>query len=243
MPGLQGITVPEFPGFELDIRDTTRARLFADSVNAWDQRDTFPALVILYLPRDHTEGKRATHPTPRAMVADNDLALGQVVDRLSRSKAWRSMAFFALEDDAQDGPDHVDAHRSVLLMASPFARRGIVDSTMYSTSSVLRTIEIFLGLPPLSQYDAGATPLTHAFSSRLDLTPFHAAAPRWPFDELNGKQSMSRLTDQDFAAADLADETVLNEEIWQSVRGRVPVPAPRRTYLPGHSGDGDGDDR
>ncbi|HZH39945.1 MAG TPA: bifunctional YncE family protein/alkaline phosphatase family protein [Gemmatimonadales bacterium] len=243
MPGLQGITVPEFPGFELGIRDTTRARLFADSVNAWDQRDTFPALVILYLPRDHTEGKRALHPSPRAMVADNDLALGQVVERLSRSKAWKSMAFFALEDDAQDGPDHVDAHRSVLIMASPFARHGIVDSTMYSTSSVVRTIGIFLGLPPLSQYDAGATPLTHAFETRPDLTPFRAVAARWPFDELNAKQSMSRLTDQDFAGPDLADETVLNQEIWQSVRGREPVPAPRRTYLAGHTGDGDGDDR
>ena len=95
IPGLQGITVPEYPGFELSIRDTTRARLFADSVNAWDQRDTFPALVILYLPRDHTEGKHAAHPTPRAMVAENDLALGQVVERLAKSKAWKSLAFFA----------------------------------------------------------------------------------------------------------------------------------------------------
>ena len=243
MPGLQGITVPEFPGFELDIRDTTRARLFADSVNAWDQRDTFPALVILYLPRDHTEGKRATHPTPRAMVADNDLALGQVVERLSRSKTWKSMAFFALEDDAQDGPDHVDAHRSVLIMASPYARRGVVDSTMYSTSSVVRTIGIFLGLSPLSQYDAGATPLTHAFASHADLTPFRAVTPRWPFDELNGKQSTSRLTDQDFAGPDLADETILNQEIWQSVRGRDAVPAPHRTYLPGRAAAGDDDGR
>ncbi|HWZ27303.1 MAG TPA: bifunctional YncE family protein/alkaline phosphatase family protein [Gemmatimonadales bacterium] len=240
--GLQGITVPEFPGFELQIRDTTRARLFADSVNAWDQRDTFPALVILYLPRDHTEGKRSTHPTPRAMVADNDLALGQVVERLSRSKAWRSLALFALEDDAQDGPDHVDAHRSVLVMASAYGRRGMVDSTFYSTSSVLRTIGLFLGLPPLSQYDAGATPLSHAFAARPDLTPFRAVPARWPFDELNGAHSRSRLTDHDFAGPDLADETVLNQEIWESVRGREPLPAPHRTYLPGHRADGDDDD-
>lgn len=237
--GLQGITVPEYPGFELQIRDTTRARLFADSVSAWDQRDTFPALVILYLPRDHTEGKRAGHPTPRAMVADNDLALGQLVERLSRSKAWPSLALFALEDDAQDGPDHVDAHRSVLILASPFARRGQVDSTFYTTSSVVRTIGLFLGLPPLSQYDAGATPLSHAFGMRADLAPFHAAPPRWPFDETNGQHSMSRMTDQDFAGPDRADEMVLNREIWESVRGRVPVPAPHRTYLPGRLGDDD----
>ena len=243
MPGLEGITVPEYPGFELAIRDTARARIFGDSVAAWDQRDTFPALVILYLPRDHTEGRGANHPTPRAMVADNDLALGQVVDRLSRSRAWPSLALFAIEDDAQDGPDHVDAHRSVLVLASPYARRGVVDSTFYSTSSVVRTIGLFLGLPPLSQYDAGATPLSHAFAARADLTPFRAVAPRWPLDELNGKHSSSRLTDGDFVGPDLADETILNQEIWESVRPREPLPAPHRTYLPGRPVDGDGDDR
>ena len=242
LPGLMGITAPEYPGFELAIRDTTRARLFADSVSAWDRRGTFPALVILYLPRDHTEGKRALHPTPRAMVADNDLALGQVVDRLSRSPAWKSMALLALEDDAQDGPDHVDAHRSVLILASPFARRGAVDSTFYTTSSVLRTIGLWLGLPPLSQYDAGATPLGPAFTASPDFTPFPSAHNRWPFDELNGSHSRSGFTDRDFARPDQADEQQLNREIWASVRPREPLPAPRRTYLPGHPSDADGDD-
>src|SRR5205807_5860477 len=113
-----------------------------------------------------TEGRRGGALTPRAMVADNDLALGRVVARLSRSPAWRSLALFALEDDAQNGPDHVDAHRSILVVASPWARRGAVDSTFYTTSSVLRTIEEILRLGPLSQYDAAASPLWNAFTSR-----------------------------------------------------------------------------
>src|SRR6266566_5027033 len=152
IPGLRDITVPEYPGFILGIADTTRARLFADSVASWDRQGRFPDLVFLWLPRDHTVGRQANRPTPRSMVADNDLALGQIVERLSRSASWSSLAVFVLEDDAQNGPDHVDAHRSVLLLASPYARSGTVDSTFYTTSSVLRSIELILGLEPLSQY-------------------------------------------------------------------------------------------
>src|SRR6266581_1115286 len=150
--GLRGVTDPHYPSFILDIPDTVRARMFADSVDSWDRQGRFPDLVILYLPRDHTMGRIASDPTPRAMVAENDLALGRVIDRLSRSPAWKSLALFALEDDAQNGPDHVDAHRSVLVVASPWARRGVVDSTFYTTSSVVRTIGILLGIGPLSQY-------------------------------------------------------------------------------------------
>src|SRR2546429_8257223 len=133
------ITAANYPGFVLAIADTTRARLFADSVASWDRQTRFPDLVILWLPRDHTLGRQASRPTPRAMVADNDLALGLIVERLSESPAWPSLAVFVLEDDAQNGPDHVDAHRSVLLVASPYARQNAVDSTFYTTASVLRT--------------------------------------------------------------------------------------------------------
>src|SRR5258705_12026808 len=172
--GLKGITAAKYPGFVMSIPDTVRANLFADSVASWDLQGRFAALLILYLPRDQPLGRRADEPTPRAMVADNDLAIGRVVDRLSRSPSWSSMALFAIEDDAQNGPDHVDAHRSVLLVASPFARRGVVDSTLYTTSSVLGTIGALLGLPPLSQYDAGATPLWGAFGTGADAAPFTA---------------------------------------------------------------------
>jgi len=229
--GLKGITANHYPGFVMSIPDTVRAGLFADSVASWDRQGRFPDLVILYLPRDHTLGRRADQSTPRAMVADNDLAVGRVVERLSRSPSWSSLALFAIEDDAQNGPDHVDAHRSVLLLASPFARRGVVDSTFYTTSSVLRTIGALLDLPPLSQYDAGATPLWPAFAARSDLTPFTALPNRWPLDERNAHAFRSRVPDRDLAGPDLADEEELNAEIWASVRPRERSPAPRTGFL------------
>ena len=123
-----------------------------------------PRLSIVRLGNDHTSGTSPGTSTPRAMVADNDLALGRFVDIISHSRIWKESAIFVLEDDAQNGPDHVDAHRSVLLAISPFIRRGVVDSTLYTTSGVLRTMELILGLPPMSQYDAAATPMYHAFS-------------------------------------------------------------------------------
>ena len=167
------------------------------------------------------------------MVADNDLALGQVIERLSRSPAWASLAVFVLEDDAQNGPDHVDAHRSVLLVASPYARRGVVDSTFYTTSSVVRSIGLILGLAPLSQYDAAATPLWNAFSQRRDSTPFTHLPSRWPLDERNQQAFRSTIPDRDFAEADGADEATLNWEIWTSVRPRsVPPPVRRSLALP-----------
>ncbi|HEY3279393.1 MAG TPA: beta-propeller fold lactonase family protein [Gemmatimonadales bacterium] len=229
--GLKGITADRYPGFVMSIPDTLRARLFADSVASWERQGRFPDLVILYLPRDHTLGRRADQPTPRAMVADNDLALGRVVDRLSRSPAWDSLALFAIEDDAQNGPDHVDAHRSVLLVASPYARRGAVDSTFYTTSSVLRTIGALLGLPPLSQYDAGATPLWPAFTTRPDAAPFSALPNRWPLDERNPHAFRSRVPAVDLAHPDAADEEDLNEEIWSSVRPGERMPAPRAGFF------------
>src|SRR2546425_290266 len=228
VPGLRGITDPQYPSFVLAIPDTVRARLFADSVDSWDRQGKFPDLVVLYLPRDHTEGRRAGRLTPRAMVADNDLALGRVVARLSRSPAWRAMALFALEDDAQDGPDHVDAHRSVLVIASPWARRGVVDSTFYTTSSVVRTIGLLLGIGPLSQYDAAAAPLWNAFTTRPDVTPFEVVPARWRLDERNPVAFRSRVPDRDLARPDAADEATLNAEIWTSVRPNERVPAPRR---------------
>src|SRR5881409_992649 len=231
IPGLKDITVSNYPGFVLDIPDTTRARIFADSVASWDEHGRFPDLVIMWLPRDHTRGGRAGAPTPRAMVADNDLALGRIVERLSQSPAWPSLAAFALEDDAQNGPDHVDAHRSVLLVASPYARRGVVDSTFYTTSSVLRTIDEILHLAPLSQYDAAATPLWNAFTSRSAAAPFVHRPSTWPLDERNPSAFRSRIPDRDLARADAADEGELNREIWESVHPGSAPPPPRRSLV------------
>jgi len=168
------------------------------------------------------------------MVADNDLALGLIVERLCESPVWPSLAVFVLEDDAQNGPDHVDAHRSVLLVASPYAHHEVVDSTFYTTASVLRSIEQILGLPPLSQYDAGATPLWNAFSSRLDATPFVHVPNTWPLTELNPTAFRSRIPARDLAEADAADEMELNREIWESVHPRSVPPPVRRSWVLGN---------
>ena len=231
LSGLDSVTVPSYPAFRLEIRDTTRARLFADSAASWDRQGRFPDLVFLWLPRDHTYGLAAGHPTPRSMVADNDLALGQVIERLSQSPAWASLAVFVLEDDAQNGPDHVDAHRSVLLVASPYAKTGVVDSTLYTTSSVLRSIEQLLGLGTLSQYDSAAAPLWNAFSNRAITTPYSVAPNTWSFDEMNPQAYRSPIPPGDFAVADRADEVLLNREIWESVHPRAAAPPVRRAWV------------
>jgi YVTN family beta-propeller protein len=233
IPGLKNITATNYPGFVLSVPDTTRARLFADSVASWDLQGRFPDLTILWLPRDHTSGRQASRPTPRAMVADNDLALGLIVERLSQSPVWSSLAIFVLEDDAQNGPDHVDAHRSVLLVASPYARRDAVDSLFYTTASVLRSIEEILGLAPLSQYDAAATPLWNAFTRRPDATPFVHSPSTWPLGELNPSAFRSKIPTRDLAGADAADEMELNREIWESVHPGSAPPPVRQSWVLG----------
>src|SRR5262249_29759402 len=152
----------------------------------------------------------------------NDLALGQLVETISRSSVWSSSAIFVLEDDAQNGADHVDAHRSVLLAISPYSRRGAVDSTLYTTCGVLRTMELILGLPPMTQYDAAATPMYRAFSTAATATPFTHVPARISLTERNdwstpGAAASARM---DFSAPDLAPDLELNQIIWQTVRGR-----------------------
>ncbi len=151
VPGLVGHVDPLYPPWDLKIRDQTRADVWIKEFQALDRDGTVPALSIIRLPNDHTSGTNVGAPTPRAMIADNDLALGRIVEAISHSRTWATSAVFVVEDDAQNGPDHVDAHRSPALVASPFARRGIVNSTLYTTSGVLRTMELILGLPPMSQ--------------------------------------------------------------------------------------------
>jgi hypothetical protein len=165
------------------------------------------------------------------MVADNDLALGRIVEAISRSRYWKESAIFVLEDDAQNGPDHVDAHRSVLLSISPFSRRRMLDSTLYTTSGVLRTMELILGLPPMSQYDAAATPMYNAYQPTADVTPFTHRPARVPLDDRNdwtspGAQASLRMN---FREADMTPELELNEIIWQSIHGAGSVmPPPKR---------------
>jgi DNA-binding beta-propeller fold protein YncE len=234
VPGLAGLVAPKYAGWDLEIKDQKRIDVWQDEFNAYVANRNLPRLSIIRLANDHTNGTKAGTPTPRAMVADNDLALGRLVETISNSAYWKESAIFVLEDDAQSGPDHVDSHRSVLLLASPFAKRGSVDHTFYSTSSVLRTIELILGLPPMSEYDAAATPMHAAFDSSPTLVQYRRTAPAVSLDEQNvatafGASVSARM---DFSDADRTDEVLLNEILWRSVKGPdAQMPPPRRSVF------------
>ena len=243
VPGLDGHIHPRYPPFDMAIPDVNRIELFAQEFKDFVQKGTVPRLSILRLPRDHTSGTTPGAVTPTGMVADNDLALGQFVELISKSAIWKESAIFVLEDDAQNGPDHVDAHRSILVAVSPFSRRGAVDSTLYTTSGVLRTMELILGLPPMSQYDAAATPMYNAFTTTPNLAPYTHLPARVPMDLKNdwntpGAAASLRMN---FSAPDLAPDLELNQIIWQAVRGRGSVmPPPRRTgFIRPIAGDDD----
>jgi hypothetical protein len=165
------------------------------------------------------------------MIAENDLALGRLVESITRSRYWKDSAIFVLEDDAQNGPDHVDAHRSPALAISPYVRRGSVDSTLYTTSGMLRTMELILGLQPMSQFDAAALPLWASFQEKPDTTPYTARQARVDLDARNTKLAWGARASEkmDFSEPDKVDDIVLNEIVWRSVRGAdSPMPAPTR---------------
>jgi YVTN family beta-propeller protein len=234
VPGLKGAVAPAFAGFDLDIPDNKRVDVWTQEFTGYVANGNLPQLSIIRLGNDHTSGAKPGAPTPRAMIADNDLALGRLVEAISNSVYWKDSAIFIVEDDAQNGPDHVDSHRSVLLMASPFAKRLTLDHTFYSTSSVLRTIELILGLPPMSQYDAAARPMYNAFQATPNLAPYRRFNPGVPLDEKNLPSSYGSAMSlaMDFSDADRAPEALLNEIIWRSVKGaRSPMPPPRRSVF------------
>ncbi|MFL6194427.1 MAG: LpqB family beta-propeller domain-containing protein [Thermoanaerobaculia bacterium] len=232
VPGLEGKFHPEFPPYDLDVPDSRRVDIWLQEFRRFEENGGLPRLSILRLPADHTLGTRPGAPTPRAMIAENDLALGRVVEAISRSRFWKESAIFVLEDDAQNGPDHVDAHRSVALVISPYVRRKAVDSTLYTTAGLLRTMELILGLPPMSQLDAAATPLYRAFQATPDLSPFTHREARIALDEKNAPTAFgaaaSLAMDLD-TEADRAPDLELNEILWKSVRGAAsPMPPPVR---------------
>jgi hypothetical protein len=234
VPGLVGRTSPAFAAFDLSISDQQRVDVWEREFAAHVQDGNLPQLSIIRLGNDHTNGTAPGTPTPRAMVADNDLALGRVIESIAASIYWKDSAVFVLEDDAQSGADHVDSHRSVALVASPFARRGVVDHTLYTTSGMLRTIELILGLPPMSMYDAAATPMYNAFQSTPNLAVYERSMPRVSLDEQNlpGAFGASASLRMDFSDADLTPEVELNDIIWRSVKGSSsPMPPPRRSAL------------
>jgi DNA-binding beta-propeller fold protein YncE len=231
VPGLRGKVHPEFEPFNLDVTDNVRVDVWLKEFRTFEKSGSLPRLNIIRLGNDHTLGSRAGALTPRSMVADNDLALGRVVEAIAGSAFWKESAIFVLEDDAQNGPDHVDSHRSVAFVVSPFTRRRALDSTLYTTSGMLRTMELILGLPPMSQYDAAATPMYNAFQPKSDLTPYKSLPARVRLDERNAANAWGADASQqmNFAEADMTPEYALNEILWKSVRGaQSPMPPPVR---------------
>ncbi len=242
VPGLDGLVHPAYPPFDLSVPDQQRADIWLEEFRQFERDGDLPRLSIIRLGNDHTNGTTPGSPTPRAMVADNDLALGRIIEAITQSRYWKESAIFVLEDDAQNGPDHVDAHRSVLLAVSPFSRKRSLDSTLYTTCSVLRTIELILGLPPMSQYDASATPMYLAFQGKPDVAPFAHRPARVSLDDKNdwsspGARASLQMNLRD---ADRAPELELNEILWKSIRGADAVmPPPRRTGFIRSIGDED----
>jgi hypothetical protein len=236
-------------------RDTDRVAVFLREFKEYeanydnlDPNKRFPNFVIMSMPEDHTRGTARGAFTPQAMVANNDYAIGQLVDAVSHSKYWPNTAIFIIEDDGQDGPDHVDARRTVALAISPYVKRGIVDSTLYSTSSMVRSIELLLGMPPMSQYDAAAMPMYASFGTTPIVKPFNVITPMIDVNAKNTKDSVGseESSKMDFSDVDRAPMHALNEIIWKSVKGKdsaMPAPVHRFRPLidPSESGDGDKD--
>ncbi|HEY7309162.1 MAG TPA: alkaline phosphatase family protein, partial [Gemmataceae bacterium] len=173
-PNVEALTLftrAGFPGYHLTIPDAYRVRIFLEDLKDFERKGEFPHLTYLWLPSDHTSGTKPDMPTPASMVADNDLALGRVVEAISKSRFWKDTCIFVVEDDPQNGFDHIDAHRTVALVISPYTRRKFVDRTNYNQTGMVKTIELILGLPPMNQLDLSATPMSACFQRQPDLTP------------------------------------------------------------------------
>ncbi len=234
VPGLVGHTCPTYSTFDAKIRDTTRAEEFLKEFHEYERRGTLPRFIVMSLGEDHTTGTTPGTFTPQACVASNDLALGQIVEGVSRSKVWPETAIFVIEDDAQNGPDHVDAHRTVGLVISPYTKRKSVDSTQYSTVSMIRTMELILGLAPLSQFDAAATPMFASFTDTADTKPYRLEDARINLNARNTRLAYGaeRSKAMDFSAEDKIDDFALNEILWHAIKGTdAPLPpAVRRAF-------------
>jgi hypothetical protein len=231
---LRPFTVTNTASWDLDVPDVYRAACFMDELKRFEQSGSFPNLTILWLPNDHTSGTKAGEPKPAAQVADNDLAFGQIVEAVSRSPFWTNTCIFAIEDDPQDGWDHVSGYRTTAYVISPFTRRGAVVNTQYNTTSLLRTMELMLGLPPMNQMDATATPMFDCFTNTPDYTVFTALMNNVPLDELNPppkKIADAQLRKDALVSAklplekaDQCPEDVLNRILWRAMMGKKPYP-------------------
>ena len=236
MKNLNNHYSPTYCPWDLNYTDVDRVAAYKEELKGFERDGDFPQLQILRLPNDHTIGTSPGGPTPRAMVADNDLALGMIIEAISHSRFWNETAIFVLEDDSQNGPDHVDCHRSIALVLSPYVKRGFIDHTMYDTVCMLKTMELILGLEPMSQYDAAAIPLLNCFTAEPDFTPYTCLPNSWPLDEKNMADAFGAEESlaMNFVDVDLAPEQPLNEIVWKSIKGResvMPKPFTRRKWI------------
>jgi hypothetical protein len=245
MKALEGHFDPWYRGFDMDYMDVKRVERFISELKRFEKEGEMPQLQIVRLPNDHTSGTTSNKYTPTAQVGDNDLAFGMFVEAISRSKFWPQTAIFVVEDDAQNGSDHVDAHRTIAYAISPYTKRRSVDSTMYSTSSMLRTMELILGLKPMSQFDAAAMPMFKSFTSKPDLTPYTLRPAQVDLSARNRPSAPGarRSAMMDFSKEDAADDLALNEVIWKAIKGEDSVmPPPRRAAFVFNHPKGDDDD-
>jgi DNA-binding beta-propeller fold protein YncE len=235
-------------GWNLDVPDVWRARYITNQIAAWDRDGRMPQLILICLPDDHTSGTREGSPTPEASAADNDLAFGRIVEAISRSRFWKDTVIFGIEDDPQNGFDHVSGYRTTAYCVSPYMKRGAVVSAQYNTTSLLRTMEQILGLPPMNQFDAAATPMFDCFTDVPDFRPFEAVANNVPLDTMNPpaktiadaglRRDALRSARLDLRKADACPEDLLNRILWQAVKGvAVPYPAWAVTLRPENDDD------
>jgi YVTN family beta-propeller protein len=242
VPGLKEHINMEYPAWDLKIPDNRRVDIWLKEFQQYEEKGELPQLTILHLPNDHTAGTYPGYPTPRAMVAENDLALGRMVEAITHSRFWKESVIFVLEDDAQDGPDHVDAHRSVALVIGPYLRRKSVDSSMYTTTGMLRTIELILGIEPMSQYDASAAPMYAAFQNDPNFTPYKRVPARISLEETNASADFGAADSMamNLKEADRIPMRLMNEILWKSVKGRDSLmPPPVRAAFVHQAEEGD----
>jgi DNA-binding beta-propeller fold protein YncE len=224
-----------FRPYDLSYPDVDRMTFFLQDLAEFERKGEMPQLIVMRLGNDHTSGLTPGGLSPRAMFADNDLALGRLVEGVSRSRFWKDTAIFVLEDDAQSGPDHVDSHRSVALVISPYVKRKHLDSNFYNTASMLRTMELILGLKPMTHFDAAAMPMHTAFTATPDLTPYKAETPRQSLSERNPARGAlaERSKKLDFSEADRIDDQEMNDILYRAIQGRPAPPPVRSLFEPG----------
>jgi YVTN family beta-propeller protein len=243
---LKGHTAPYSPGFNMKIQDQVRADAWEKDFDSLLAINAVPQLNTLRISDDHTSGQQRGQYSPIAAVADNDLAVGRIVEHLSQSSIWKESVVFILEDDAQAGPDHIDAHRSPAYIVGPYVKRNTVMHRMYSTSGMLRTMELILGLPPMSQYDAAALPMFECFNAQPDMTPYKVIPAQVDINERNtaDNESARRSAKFDLVREDAVPDKEMNEVIWKAIKGENAVmPSPKRSafVIPEKKLDRDGD--